>query len=86
MQVTTIDEDIDLETFAVPTTDPANAARLARLLDGLPDRQREVLELRFLHARSVNDTAVLMGVSVGNVKVLQHRALRLAARLAKEQR
>jgi RNA polymerase sigma-70 factor (ECF subfamily) len=38
-----------------------------------------VLELRFLESRSIKETAQEMGVSVANAKVLQHRALRLAA-------
>jgi Sigma-70, region 4. len=38
-----------------------------------------VLELRFLEARSIKETAHEMGVSVANAKILQHRALRMAA-------
>jgi RNA polymerase sigma-70 factor (ECF subfamily) len=38
-----------------------------------------VLELRFLEARSIKETAQEMGVSVANAKILQHRALRMAA-------
>jgi RNA polymerase sigma-70 factor (ECF subfamily) len=46
----------------------------------LPERHRRVLELRFLEARSIRETAREMGISVANAKVLQHRALRMAAR------
>jgi RNA polymerase sigma-70 factor (ECF subfamily) len=49
------------------------------LLDALPDKYRLILELRFLQGRSIEDAATQMGVSVGNAKVLQHRALRRAA-------
>ncbi len=45
----------------------------------LPWRHRRVLELRFLHGFSVVETAQELGVTPGNAKVLQHRAL---ARLA----
>ena len=38
-----------------------------------------ILELRFLERRSLRDSADAMGISVGNAKVLQHRALRMAA-------
>uniref|UniRef100_UPI0034E2F974 RNA polymerase sigma factor n=1 Tax=Mycobacterium sp. OAE908 TaxID=2817899 RepID=UPI0034E2F974 len=49
------------------------------LLQALPANYRLILELRFLQGRSIKDAASQMGVSVGNAKVLQHRALRRAA-------
>ncbi|WP_322859522.1 RNA polymerase sigma factor [Mycobacterium europaeum] len=55
--------------------------RVARVLDNLPDRYRRILELRFLQGRSIKDSAAELGVSVANAKVLQHRALRLAAQV-----
>ena len=55
--------------------------RVAAVLNGLPDQYRRVLELRFLEGRSVRDSANAMRVSVANAKVLQHRALRLAAQI-----
>jgi RNA polymerase sigma-70 factor (ECF subfamily) len=51
------------------------------LLARLPDRYRTVLELRFLQRLSVAETATRMGVSHGNAKILQYRALRKAALL-----
>jgi RNA polymerase sigma-70 factor (ECF subfamily) len=39
------------------------------------------LELRFLEACSIKEAAQNMRISVGNAKVLQHRALRMAARV-----
>lgn len=55
--------------------------RVARVLDSLPDRYRQILELRFLQGHSIKDSAAELGVSVANAKVLQHRALRLAAQV-----
>lgn len=55
--------------------------RVARVLDGLPDRYRQILELRFLQGNSIRDSAAELGISVANAKVLQHRALRLAAQV-----
>jgi RNA polymerase sigma-70 factor (ECF subfamily) len=43
-----------------------------------------VLELRFLEGCSIKEAAQALSVSVANAKVLQHRALRLAARVAEE--
>jgi RNA polymerase sigma factor (sigma-70 family) len=85
VEVTAIDERNDLEAFNAPGEDPLKADRVKRLLAGLPDRQRQVLQLRFLQAHTTRETASTMGITVANVKVLQHRALRLAAQLAKEQ-
>src|SRR5207244_10659295 len=56
--------------------------RIARIMVGLPARYRRILELRFLQSCSLREAAQAMNVSVGNAKVLQHRALRQAARLA----
>ena len=55
-------------------------ARVA-LLRRLPDQYRRVLELRFLERRSVAETALAMGITSGNARVLQYRALRRAALL-----
>jgi RNA polymerase sigma factor (sigma-70 family) len=60
------------------------AERAAKLLALLPDRFRQVLELRFLRGYSVAETAREMGVSDSNAKVLQYRALRKAAELGGE--
>ena len=49
------------------------------MLEALPDNYRRILELRFLEGCSIKDSATAMGVSVANAKVLQHRALELAA-------
>jgi RNA polymerase sigma-70 factor (ECF subfamily) len=55
--------------------------RVATVMDTLPHNYRRILELRFLQNRSIKDSAAEMGVSVANAKVLQHRALRLAAQV-----
>lgn len=72
----------------MPQPDPhaeADADRAAtavrRLLKRLPDQYARVLELRFLHRLSVAETASRLGITHGNAKVLQYRALRKAALL-----
>jgi RNA polymerase sigma-70 factor (ECF subfamily) len=54
------------------------------LLRPLPPRYRQVLELRFLEGRTVEETAEQMGITVANAKVLQHRALKKAAAINEE--
>jgi RNA polymerase sigma-70 factor (ECF subfamily) len=41
------------------------------------------LELRFLEGCSIKEAADIMGITVANTKVLQHRALRMAGAVAK---
>ncbi|MGB9280594.1 MAG: sigma-70 family RNA polymerase sigma factor [Pseudonocardiaceae bacterium] len=50
-------------------------ARMARLLDTLPERQREVLMLRVVVGLSAEETAEVVGSTPGAVRVAQHRAL-----------
>jgi RNA polymerase sigma factor (sigma-70 family) len=81
VEVTTIDFEADLPALdALAGQSTGDAAERARqILVGLPERYRRILELRFLHAMSLKEVATEMDVTVGNAKVLQHRALRLAA-------
>ena len=68
----------DRRDRAAPSAaDPSSPDRLelARLLEGLPRRQREVVVLRYLADRSEADTASLLGTSVGSVKTHAHRGL-----------
>jgi RNA polymerase sigma-70 factor (ECF subfamily) len=55
------------------------ADRVKDILQTLPERDREVLTCRFLLDLSVRETALSMGVTETNVKVMQYRALRRAA-------
>jgi RNA polymerase sigma-70 factor (ECF subfamily) len=61
--------------------DDTAAIRVQALLRRLPDHYRRVLELRFLERKSVAETASALGISNGNARVLQYRALRRAALL-----
>ena len=79
-EITKIDDDV----AAPPESEEAISTapeRVAAVMETLPDNYRRILELRFLHNRSIKDSAAEMGVSVANAKVLQHRALRLAAQV-----
>jgi RNA polymerase sigma factor (sigma-70 family) len=84
--VTFIDPDTDiaaLDEHSEP--DDGEAGRKTGLiLAALPDRYRQILELRFLETCSIKEAARAMNVSVNNAKVLQHRALKMAASLELE--
>jgi RNA polymerase sigma factor (sigma-70 family) len=82
-QVTVIEDDVPEPIEAeVIASDAPDKVRL--LLQRLPDNYRRILELRFLQAFSVRESASRMGVSVANAKVLQYRALRMAAQSGEE--
>jgi RNA polymerase sigma-70 factor, ECF subfamily len=55
--------------------------RVQALLQALPEREREVLTCRFLLGMPIRDTAVRLGLTEGNVKAMQHRALKRSAAL-----
>ncbi len=69
--------------MATPDDPPSeeSAERAGRILTGLSDNYRRVLELRFLHGYSLKEVAAEMRSTVGAVKVMQLRALRAAAKL-----
>jgi RNA polymerase sigma-70 factor (ECF subfamily) len=87
VSVTSIDPESDMDALAEPSgpEEPSDAPqRAGKILAALPDRYRRILELRFLEACSIKEAAHAMGVSVSNAKVLQHRALRMAAKVGWE--
>jgi RNA polymerase sigma factor (sigma-70 family) len=85
--VTTIDPESAMKSLVEPSgpQEPSDAPqRAGKILAALPERYRRILELRFLEACSIKEAAQAMGVSVSNAKVLQHRALRMAAKAGLE--
>jgi RNA polymerase sigma factor (sigma-70 family) len=85
VEVTRIDPGNDIGCGAAEPADPGTDLRAERILAALPDRYRRILELRFLQSCSIKEAAHTMNISETNAKVLQHRALRRAARIAQEQ-
>lgn len=69
----------DSEAGHEPAESVEEDASVVALLQPLPPRYRQVLELRFLSGLSIEETAARMEVTVANAKVLQHRALKRAA-------
>lgn len=82
-EITVIEDDVTTAEFEVDSGTDTAPQRVEEVLAQLPPQYRRVLELRFLQGRSVRESANDMGVSVANAKVLQHRALRLAAQIDK---
>ena len=78
--------DVEIEEVRQPErTAPAEeGGRASRILGLLPERSREILELRFLRGYSIKEAAKQMGVTPGNAKIIQVRALRLAAQVGRD--
>ena len=51
------------------------ASEVHRLIERLPDRQRDVVVLRLFEELSVADTARVMGCRPGTIKALLHKAV-----------
>ena len=89
LSVTSIDPLLDADALAEPDVVQQHSdapGQAAGVLDALLERYRRILELRFLEACTIRETAQTMGVSVSNAKVLQHRALRMAEKVGWEDR
>lgn len=89
VQLTTLDEEVaaaggDAPPAAEEETSSRRVRRVRRVLGALPANYRTILELRFLSGCSLRESAARMGISVGNAKVVQYRALRRAAELGQE--
>jgi RNA polymerase sigma-70 factor (ECF subfamily) len=75
------------EIFSAGVTDAVDEQLLIReALAQLGEEQRKVVGLRILKGYSVSETARIMGIKAGHVRVLQYRALKnLADILSKEE-
>lgn len=62
----------------------AEAERLRRALDGLPEGQREVIALHWFEERGFSEVATLLGLTVSAVKVRAHRGYRTLRRLLED--
>src|SRR5690348_17284182 len=83
LAVTTLDDEHAENATGEPSAPSDAPLRTAEILSALPGNYRRILELRFLESCSVRDAAAAMGITPANAKVLQHRALRRAAELAR---
>ena len=80
-----LEEDIPLIEAEDSEENPYDEERIKnqvlQVLDSLPENYRQILEYRFLHQKTLKESAELMQTSLANAKVLQHRALKKAAEI-----
>jgi RNA polymerase sigma-70 factor, ECF subfamily len=75
-----LDAGLELPAEEQARTDTGTTdRRVERILAQLPERYRDVLTYRFLRNYSIKETAVALGISEANVKVIQFRALKKAS-------
>ena len=77
---TTLHDDIPEPAHPADVAD-GGKPQVRAILARLPERYRQILELRFLCSCSLREVADELGITVNNAKVLQHRALTRAVRL-----
>jgi RNA polymerase sigma-70 factor (ECF subfamily) len=74
------------ELFTAATDEASDAKRdVARLLDMLPQKQRDAIRMVKLEGMSVQDAAAKTGLSESDVKVSAHRGMKTLMRLMAEQ-
>jgi len=74
---TNIDSIPEIEASTDDIADTTNRQLfIKRSLSKLNEDQRKVIELRIINGYSVSETARIMGIKAGNVRVLQYRALK----------
>jgi RNA polymerase sigma factor (sigma-70 family) len=86
IEITSIDVERDRAAVDEPPVVSDAPQRVRAVLAELPDRYARILQLRFLESCTLREAAHAMNISVGNAKVLQHRALHRAAELQGEHR
>ncbi len=63
------------EAFEAPEPIALDAARLAKCLQALAERERTVVTLSFFSEQPAEEVARSLGLTAGNVRVVRHRAL-----------
>lgn len=75
-----LDEDIELVSTADSVEDQVDKQLskevIQKALHNLPEEMRSVVTLRFMLGYSARKTAESLGTTEGNVRVIQHRALK----------
>ena len=80
-EITSIDVEADRPIFDELPAESDAPRRVQAVLAELPGRYARILQLRFLESCTIREAAKQMNISAANAKVLQHRALRAAAKI-----
>lgn len=72
-----------LAGLAAPEQDDSATTSVAQLLDHLPERYRQAVTLFYMEDQSYEQTAASLGLPLGTVKALLHRARKRLTELAR---
>lgn len=70
--------------LAAPESDDSATVSVSQLLDQLPERYRQAVVLFYMEDKSYEQTATSLGLPLGTVKALLHRARKRLIELTKE--
>jgi RNA polymerase sigma-70 factor (ECF subfamily) len=70
--------------LAAPEADDSATVSVGQLLDQLPERYRQAVVLFYMEDKSYEQTAASLGLPLGTVKALLHRARKRLIQLTKE--
>ena len=70
--------------LAAPEADDSATVSVSQLLDQLPERYRQAVVLFYMEDKSYEQTATSLGLPLGTVKALLHRARKRLIELTKE--
>jgi RNA polymerase sigma-70 factor (ECF subfamily) len=86
-----IDQNADEDSYnpavaalAAPEADDSATVSVGQLLDQLPERYRQAVVLFYMEDKSYEQTAASLGLPLGTVKALLHRARKRLIELTKE--
>lgn len=74
----------EIAALAAPEQDDSATASVAQVLDRLPERYRQVVTLFYMEDKSYEQTAESLGLPLGTVKALLHRARKRLIELTRE--
>jgi len=82
-----LDEDDyhpEIAALAAPEADDSATVSVTQLLDQLPERYRQAVTLFYMQDKSYEQTAEILGLPLGTVKALLHRARKRLTELTRE--
>ena len=78
------DYDSEVAALSVSDADDSATTSVAQLLDQLPERYRQAVTLFYMEDKSYEQTAESLGLPLGTVKALLHRARKKLIELTRE--
>ncbi len=76
--------DAEVAALAAPDPDDSATVSVGQLLDQLPERYRQAVTLFYMEDKSYEQTAESLGLPLGTVKALLHRARKRLIELTRE--